>query len=113
MLPCRAANHRRPQDIATFVDCGVADVMLDTAKKAGGGSRDLMWTPESAIFVEAAHQNDILCGLAGSLALSDISARGYLPADYLGFRGAPCDGLKREGSTSFIAASAIQAMRYL
>jgi len=105
---CFAEEPSAPQDIATFVDGGVAGVMLDTTKKAAVGLRDLMSMPELAIFVEAARLHDILCGLAGSLALSDISALGYLRADYLGFRGALCDGSKREGGISFIAASAIR-----
>ena len=65
-------------------------VMLDTADKRRGSLRDHVDDAHLAAFVRQAHAAGLMCGLAGSLRLQDITALVELVPDYLGFRGALC-----------------------
>jgi (5-formylfuran-3-yl)methyl phosphate synthase len=47
-------------------------------------------------FILLASEQKLLCGLAGSLCIDDIEELNYLKPDYLGFRGALCEGRVRE-----------------
>jgi uncharacterized protein (UPF0264 family) len=87
-------------------DLGLAGIMLDTADKRGGGLRRHLSNPQLAEFVGRARAAGLLCGLAGSLGLADISALLPLGADYLGFRGALC----RAGRTSALDAELVRAV---
>jgi (5-formylfuran-3-yl)methyl phosphate synthase len=69
--------------------------MLDTADKRRGGLRAHRGEPQLKEFVTAAREKSLWCGLAGSLKLADIDALLPLAPDYLGFRGALCDGERR------------------
>lgn len=69
---------------------GFAGVMLDTAEKKSGGLRDVLSAEEVGEFVARSRDSGLLCGLAGSLKLEDISPLGAFQPDILGFRGALC-----------------------
>ncbi len=82
-------------DLAPFAQAGCAGVMLDTADKAGGCLLDCLIPDALADFVRQARGLGLLCGLAGSLRLDDISVLLPLAPDYLGFRGALCTSGQR------------------
>lgn len=65
-------------------------VMLDTMNKKNGSLTDVMNFETITQFVELAKTHNLLCGLAGSLRLENITPLLTLNADYLGFRGALC-----------------------
>lgn len=69
---------------------GFLGAMLDTADKAGGGLCRHLTPDRLKRFVAAARREGLLCGLAGSLSVEDISPLTALGPDYLGFRGALC-----------------------
>jgi uncharacterized protein (UPF0264 family) len=78
-------------------DAGFTGVMLDTMNKQKGSLTQLMAKMEIAQFVTQAKARQLLCGLAGSLRLEDISELMPYKADYLGFRGALCQEYNRVG----------------
>ncbi|MEW8150286.1 MAG: (5-formylfuran-3-yl)methyl phosphate synthase [Candidatus Thiodiazotropha endolucinida] len=78
-----------------FADFGFRGVMLDTAGKGGGGLLDHMGPYRLERFVTEVRALDMLSGLAGSLRLEDIPQLQSLLPDYLGFRGALCEGSER------------------
>jgi len=69
---------------------GFKGIMLDTMDKNQGSLRQIMDFKQIADFVTQAKQQQLLCGLAGSLRESDIKDLLMLNPDYLGFRGALC-----------------------
>lgn len=83
--------------IEPLAGCGVKGIMLDTAEKSGDALTSLWSTQRLAGFVTAVQQREMLCGLAGKLALRDIPQLLPLQADYLGFRSALCNGNRRGG----------------
>lgn len=93
--------------VEAAADAGFAGVMVDTADKAAGGLRRHMGDAALAGFVAAARGRNLLTGLAGSLALADVVPLARLAPDYLGFRGALCEG----GRTGRLDADAVAAVR--
>ncbi len=87
---------------------GFRGVMLDTANKSSGSLYSLLSINTLTTFIAEARRNNVLCGLAGSLRLSDIKILAALNPDYLGFRGALCEHSQR---TASIAAHKICAIR--
>ncbi|MDD5461969.1 MAG: (5-formylfuran-3-yl)methyl phosphate synthase [Methylococcales bacterium] len=81
--------------VNSLKEAGFAGVMLDTMDKQKGSLMQIMEPSEVGQFVRLAKTRQLLCGLAGSLKLQDIT--GLLPfqPDYLGFRGALCLQQKR------------------
>jgi uncharacterized protein (UPF0264 family) len=78
-------------------EAGFAGVMLDTMDKKKGSLTKVMSNMEIGQFVAQAKAMKLLCGLAGSLRLEDIPELMPHNADYLGFRGALCQGYDRVG----------------
>jgi uncharacterized protein (UPF0264 family) len=78
-------------------EAGFAGVMLDTMDKKKGSLTKVMIKTGIAQFVTHAKSRQLLCGLAGSLRLEDIPELMPYNADYLGFRGALCQGHNRVG----------------
>jgi uncharacterized protein (UPF0264 family) len=76
---------------------GFKGVMLDTMNKQQGSLTQVMSLSDIEQFVNLARTQALLCGLAGSLKLADINTLKPFQADYLGFRGALCEGLDRTG----------------
>lgn len=76
---------------------GFKGVMLDTMNKQKGSLTQVMSKLAIAEFVKQAKALELLCGLAGSLRLSDIPELLLYAPDYLGFRGALCQAHVRVG----------------
>ena len=96
------------EQINHLANYGIRGVMLDTANKSSGSLCSLLSIDTLSRFIAAANRNNLLCGLAGSLRLSDIETLTALSPDYLGFRGALCEHSQR---TANITARKIRAIR--
>lgn len=85
-------------NIPLLKNCGFSGIMVDTAIK-NGHSLLSHWDKSQLIhFVDAVHQHDMLCGLAGALKIENIAELKPLNADYLGFRSALCGQQQRSSS---------------
>ncbi|MTI63020.1 (5-formylfuran-3-yl)methyl phosphate synthase [Methylophaga sp.] len=87
---------------------GFSGVMVDTASKNGLRLLDHWSTTELNDFISASREHQLLCGLAGALAIEDIATLEPLGADYLGFRSALCERRQRTLSLQPARALAIQ-----
>ncbi|TAL50050.1 MAG: hypothetical protein EPN89_05360 [Methylovulum sp.] len=89
-------------------NAGFKGVMLDTMDKASGSLTKVMPQADIARFVGLVKEQQLICGLAGSLRLEDIA--GLLPCqpDYLGFRGALCARHERTGQLNQAAVVQIK-----
>jgi uncharacterized protein (UPF0264 family) len=76
--------------LSTIKKAGFTGVMLDTMDKHQGSLCNIMDIASIENFIHEARNQQLVCGLAGSLRLEDISDLQFLQADYLGFRGALC-----------------------
>ena len=83
--------------LSTLKAAGVKGVMLDTMNKHKGSLTQVMSKLAIIEFVKQAKALELLCGLAGSLRLSDIPELLLYAPDYLGFRGALCQAHVRVG----------------
>ena len=95
-------------DLRAFAAAGCSGVMLDTADKAGGSLLAHLCPNALGAFVRQAQSLGLLCGLAGSLRLTDLPALLPLAPDYLGFRGALCHAHRR---TAGLAPERLNAVR--
>jgi len=93
--------------LETLAKFGFAGVMLDTADKAKGPLTAIRPPAFLERFVRQAKRLGLMTGLAGSLRLEDIDRLLPLAPDYLGFRGALCDG----GRTACLDTRRLQAIR--
>ncbi|TSA40307.1 MAG: hypothetical protein D4R63_06660 [Methylococcaceae bacterium] len=93
--------------LSVLKQANFSGVMLDTMNKQQGGLTHLLSAHAIAEFVQTARQQDLLCGLAGSLRLSDIAELRVHQADYLGFRGALCVQHERVGQLDLAAINSI------
>ncbi len=84
--------------IESLKAAGFRGVMLDTMDKTRGSLTKVMSHSQIAQFVSTAQQFNLLCGLAGSLKMTDIPTLIELQPDYLGFRGALCKEQQRTAS---------------
>jgi len=98
--------------IPQLARAGIHGVMLDTAIKNGKRLRDHLDDTRLQLFVEQAHAQNLLAGLAGSLAISDIEALMRLDADYLGFRGALCHASERRAVLDPLRLSGLRNVLY-
>lgn len=78
--------------LAALGRAGFAGVMIDTADKKAGSLTEHLDPLTLGQFVAEARRHGLMTGLAGSLRLEDIPALVGVGADYLGFRGALCEG---------------------
>ena len=83
-------------------------VMLDTAGKNAGSLLLHRSIDELTKFISLAKQHNLLTGLAGSLREQDIATLLPIQADYIGFRTALCQDLKR---TNPISSTAVKRIR--
>jgi dihydroneopterin aldolase len=96
--------------IPVLAASGFAGVMLDTARKTGARLLDHMDVAALARFVEAAHAQGLMAGLAGSLETPDIPRLLPLKPDVLGFRRALCAGHDRQAGLDAGAVAAVRAL---
>lgn len=102
----------QPFEIALIEEAksaGLAGVMLDTAEKSAGSLTNCRSNAELKAFVTEARQHNLLTGLAGSLKADDIPELLALSPDYLGFRGALCQGNHRTSALNPQACATIRA----
>jgi (5-formylfuran-3-yl)methyl phosphate synthase len=85
-----------------FAKAGFHGVMLDTADKQNGSLRDHIQAIDLIEFIMLSRKHKMLCGLAGSLRISDVKELIGLQSDYLGFRGALCEGSLRAQNISTV-----------
>jgi uncharacterized protein (UPF0264 family) len=97
--------------IPALKNAGFKGVMLDTMHKQNGSLTQVMTLAEIENFVALVHNQQLLCGLAGSLRKVDIPLLLPLYPDYLGFRGALCQQHNRIAQLELSAVSVVkQAM---
>jgi FolB domain-containing protein len=92
--------------IPLLAESGFAGVMLDTVLKTGGGPLDVMDIAALAKFVDAAHSNGLLAGLAGLLEAPDIPRLLLAAPDILGLRGALSTGMAIDEVRALMSAEA-------
>ena len=95
--------------LAALKDAGFKGVMIDTMDKQKGSLTQLLSPSDIKGFVELAVRHKLLCGLAGSLRLEDISQLKTYQPDYLGFRGALCQQHNRTARLDEQAIKTIKA----
>lgn len=98
--------------VPQLAHAGIHGVMLDTAIKNGKRLRDHLDNAQLQSFVEQAHEQSLLVGLAGSLAIFDVEALVKLDADYLGFRGALCQASERKAALDSQRLSCLKNVLY-
>lgn len=76
--------------IASLKNAGFKGIMLDTLNKNNGSLTQIMNKSDIEQFVKQVKEQQLLCGLAGSLRLEDVVELMPYQPDYLGFRGALC-----------------------
>lgn len=106
---CFAEDPPGDAEVAMLASLGLKGVMLDTAHKNGGGLRQRLSHDQIAAFVAAARRHGLLLGLAGSLREEDVAPLAALAPDYLGFRGALCEG----GREAALSAARVRAFKTL
>ncbi|WP_438969641.1 (5-formylfuran-3-yl)methyl phosphate synthase [Methylophaga sp.] len=94
-------------EIASIKQAGFSGVMVDTAFKNGQRLLDHWSDTQMSTFVETAHRLQMVCGLAGALAIDDIESLKGLNADYLGFRSALCTRRQRTHNLDLTLAKQI------
>jgi uncharacterized protein (UPF0264 family) len=95
--------------ISAAAAMGAFGIMLDTADKRAGSLLSHLGLREIARFITEAKAHGLMVGLAGSLAVADVSALLALAPDLLGFRGALCHG-SRNASLDAAACAVIRAL---
>jgi (5-formylfuran-3-yl)methyl phosphate synthase len=96
--------------IPLMKQAGFAGVMIDTAEKSGKRLLDYYDPAALLRFVETAHAQQLLAGLAGSLEPPDIPRLLALSPDFLGFRGALCEKKERSNVISAEATALVRAL---
>ena len=94
--------------LSALKTAGFTGVMVDTMNKRLGSLTQLMSEQDLALFVNKAKELELLCGLAGSLRLADVSSLLSYQPDYLGFRGALCHEHERVGQLNLDAVQEIK-----
>lgn len=95
--------------LGALKSAGFAGVMMDTMDKSRGSLLSVIDETRLIEFVQLCKEKELLCGLAGSLRLSDIATLLPYSADYLGFRGALCQQHQR---TARLDKNAIFAIKH-
>jgi dihydroneopterin aldolase len=95
--------------LPAIANAGFAGVMLDTAEKSTGGLLARAPIERLPSFVEAARARKLLVGFAGGLKAVDVLKLLPLRPDFLGFRGALCEGDRRAA----IDVGRVRAIRHL
>lgn len=94
--------------IPALKQAGFSGVMLDTMNKHNGSLTQVMTKTDIAQFVTLAKTHSLLCGLAGSLRVDDITTLMDYQVDYLGFRGALCEQHQRTAAVNQAAITQIK-----
>jgi hypothetical protein len=87
---------------------GAAGVLLDTARKDGGGLRTLLSVEALRRWVASVHDAGLLAAVAGQVTIHDLPTLAAVGPDVIGVRGAACDG-GREGTLDAARVAALAA----
>ena len=96
--------------LAALAEAKFTGVMLDTMHKTSGRLTELLSHEYLSDFISIAKHYKLLTGLAGSLQRQDIPDLLDLKPDYLGFRGALCQGLQRNNPIDTKQVSTIREL---
>lgn len=96
--------------ISSLKKSGFTGVMLDTANKKTGSLTQVLTEEKISEFVAIAKNQNLLCGLAGSLRANDIPRLLTHAPDYLGFRGAICHKNNRTAAIDEFALQTINSL---
>ena len=80
------------------IDIGYKGIMIDTFHKANKSTLDLINKTDLNKFVDIVKNNNLICGLSGSLKLHHIGELKNLNVDFLGFRGQLCSEINSRES---------------
>jgi uncharacterized protein (UPF0264 family) len=98
--------------VPALAQVGFAGAMIDTAGKSGARLTDLAEPAALAAFTAACRTHGLMCGLAGSLRITDIPVLSAHNPDYFGFRGGLCRDFDRHnGIDPLRVAEAVRALR--
>ncbi|MBX9933714.1 MAG: (5-formylfuran-3-yl)methyl phosphate synthase [Methylobacterium sp.] len=101
-----------PDAVMRLARTGFVGAMIDTGAKGGRRLTDHLPLPALSAFAAACRVHGLLSGLAGSLALCDVSVLAGTGAHYLGFRGGLCVGQdRRAGLDPDRVAATLGALR--
>ena len=76
--------------IQKIIDIGYEGVMIDTCNKNGKSILDLINKDDVDKFIKIVKDNNVICGLSGSLKFHHIKELKHLDVNFLGFRGELC-----------------------
>ena len=76
--------------IQKIIDIGYKGVMIDTCHKNGKSVLDLITKDDISQFIKIVKNNNVICGLSGSLKIRHIRELKHLDVNFLGFRGELC-----------------------
>jgi uncharacterized protein (UPF0264 family) len=88
-------------------EAGVHGVMLDTFVKDGTSTFAALGSAAVAAFVDEARERGLAIALAGSLGSDGLARAHRLGVDFVGVRGAACDG----GRDGIVSAARVRALR--
>ena len=73
-----------------LINMGYQGIMIDTVNKDSKSMTEILKPSEIKKFISINKKNKTLCGLSGSLKISDINNLKRYDPDFLGFRGQLC-----------------------
>ena len=76
--------------IRDLINMGYQGIMIDTVNKDSKSMTEILKPSEIKKFISINKKNKTLCGLSGSLKISDINNLKRYNPDFLGFRGQLC-----------------------
>ncbi len=88
-------------------EAGVHGVMLDTLEKHGTSTFAALGAAAVAAFVDDARERGLVTALAGSLGSDGLARACRLGVDFVGVRGAACDG----GRDGVVSPARVRALR--
>lgn len=88
-------------------EAGAHGVMLDTLEKHGVSTFAALGAAAVAAFVEEARERGLATALAGSLGSEGLARAARLGVDFVGVRGAACDG----GRDGVVSVARVRALR--
>jgi len=95
--------------IQKIIDIGYKGVMIDTCQKNGKSILDLINKDIITKFIKIVKDNNVICGLSGSLKFHHIKELKDLDINFLGFRGELCS---KPTGRDFINISQVEKVSY-
>lgn len=102
--------HETAVDFRWLANLGFYGLMLDTREKTSGNLCHKLAHTMLERFSRRCREHQLYCGLAGSVGDADIPGLLVAGPDYIGFRGALCNGGQRGGTIDEKAFCTIRAL---